>query len=93
MVKTLAVCAALCIAAAAFPRFREAAAGPAATAHAFANDARRVGVRNTAVDGAGVAPSSNDGNAERQAAVPGAGRPPIVVLGVAHAGWSDLFNH
>ncbi|WP_235362757.1 hypothetical protein [Burkholderia sp. A9] len=46
------------------------------------------------VDTPGVAPSSHDGNAERQAAAAqGADKPPIAALGVAHAGWSDLFNH
>ncbi|MGK8800676.1 hypothetical protein ACRS8P_36990 [Burkholderia cenocepacia] len=40
------------------------------------------------------APLPNDGIAQRQAAAAqAADTPPIVVLGVAHAGWSDLFNH
>ncbi|WP_321926537.1 hypothetical protein [Burkholderia sp. BCC1998] len=94
MVKTLAACAAFCIAAVAFPRFHEAAADRNASAHAFAADARRIGVRNTAADEARVAPSSTDGNAGRQAAAArGADQPPAVALGVANAGWSNLFNH
>ncbi|WP_175964080.1 hypothetical protein [Burkholderia pyrrocinia] len=98
MFKTLAACAALCIAAVAFPRFHESAAGRPAPAHALATDAGRVGVRHAAVAGPaaepGVAPSSNDGNAGLQAAAAqGADKPPVVALGVANAGWSDLFNH
>ncbi|KHK56062.1 hypothetical protein PI86_13065 [Burkholderia sp. A9] len=94
MVKTLAACAALCIAAVACPRFHETVADRTASAHAFATDTRRVSARNAMVDTPGVAPSSHDGNAERQAAAAqGADKPPIAALGVAHAGWSDLFNH
>ncbi|RKT99232.1 hypothetical protein C7H84_32445 [Burkholderia sp. Nafp2/4-1b] len=98
MVKTLAVCAALSIAAVAFPRFHEASADGNAPAHALATDAGRVDTRHATVAEPvavpGLAPSSNDGNAGlRAAAAQGADKPPIAALGVAHAGWSDLFNH
>ncbi|WP_321803037.1 hypothetical protein [Burkholderia sp. BCC1993] len=94
MVKTLAACAALCIAAVAFPRFHEATADRTASAHAFAADATRVSVRNAAAGEPGVASSSTDGNTGRQAAAArGADQPPVVALGVANAGWSNLFNH
>lgn len=94
MVKTLAVCCALCLAAAAFARFHEAVADRPAPAHAFAADAGRVGARNATIDGRGVAPSSNDGNVGRPApAEPGADKPSVVALDAATAGWARLFNH
>ncbi|KML55421.1 hypothetical protein VL15_18665 [Burkholderia cepacia] len=94
MVKTLAACAALCIVAVAIPRFHETVASPTAPARAFATDTARTGVRHAAAGETGVATSSNDGKAERQAAVaPGADQPPVVVLHEANAGWSSLFNH
>ncbi|MBZ5795089.1 hypothetical protein K8353_33705 [Burkholderia contaminans] len=94
MVKTLTVCAALCIVAGAFPRFHEAGAGRTALAHAFATDTTRTGVRHAATGETGVAASSNDGRAERRAATAqGADKPSAVALGEANAGWSALFNH
>ncbi|WP_175824376.1 hypothetical protein [Burkholderia sp. BCC0419] len=94
MVKTFAVCGALCLVAAAFARFDEAVADRPAPAHAFATDAQRVSVRHAAVDEPAVAPSSNDGDAGRQtAAAQAADKPPVIALGVAHAGWSVLFSH
>ncbi|AIO30976.1 hypothetical protein [Burkholderia pseudomultivorans] len=94
MVKTLAVCAALGIAAIAVPRFSASVAGRPAPAQAFATDAGRVVVHHATAAEAERAPLPNDGSAERQAAAAqAADTPPIVVLGVAHAGWSDLFNH
>ncbi|KVC24756.1 hypothetical protein [Burkholderia pseudomultivorans] len=89
MVKTLAVCAALGIAAIAVPRFSASVAGRPAPARAFATDAGRVVVHHATAAEPERAPLPNDGSAERQVA----DTPPIVVLGVAHAGWSDLFNH
>ncbi|OXI35886.1 hypothetical protein [Burkholderia aenigmatica] len=93
MVKTLAVCGALCLAAAAVEHFHEAVADRPAPDHAFATDAGRVVVRHATFDQPGVAPSSNDGNSERQTAAQVANKPPIVALGVANAGWSALFSH
>ncbi|ALX14516.1 hypothetical protein P350_23545 [Burkholderia cepacia JBK9] len=94
MVKTLVVCGALCLSAAAFERFHEAVAVRPAPAHAFATDATRVAVRHATFDAPGVAPSSNDDNAARQAAVAQtANKPPVVALGVANSGWSALFSH
>ncbi|KVH58599.1 hypothetical protein WJ40_27085 [Burkholderia cepacia] len=94
MVKTLTVCAVLCIAAGAFPRFHETGAGRSTPARAFAMDATRTGVHHAATGETGVAASSNDGGAERRtAAALGNGRPPAVMLGEANAGWSALFNH
>ncbi|WP_175976935.1 hypothetical protein [Burkholderia sp. BCC1047] len=92
MVKTLAICGVLCLAAAAFARFHEAR--QPAPAHAFATDAQRLSVRHAAFDEPAVAPSSNDGDAGRQAAAAqGADKPAVIALGVAHAGWSVLFSH
>ncbi|KVK80036.1 hypothetical protein WS90_01475 [Burkholderia cepacia] len=94
MVKTLAVCGALCFVAAAFARFHETVAQQPAPARAFAIDARRVSVRHATGDEPAVAPSSNDGGVGRQAAAAqGADKPPVTALGVAHAGWSVLFSH
>ncbi|KVL55212.1 hypothetical protein WS99_10195 [Burkholderia territorii] len=94
MVKTLAACAALCIAAVAFPRFHESAASLTAPAPALPTDAGRVDANHAAVAEPGIAPSANDGNAALQAAAAqGAGKLPVAALGVANAGWSDLFNH
>ncbi|WP_175808014.1 hypothetical protein [Burkholderia cenocepacia] len=94
MVKTFAVCGALCLVAAAFARFHETVAPQPAPVHAFATDVKRVSVRHTAVDAAAVTPSSSDGDAGRQtAAAQAVDKPPVVVLGVAHAGWSVLFSH
>ncbi|WP_269501920.1 hypothetical protein [Burkholderia sp. IMCC1007] len=98
MVKTLAACAALCIAAVALARFHQAAADRPAPAHALATDAGRVGARHATVaepDAVpGLAPSSSDGNAGPQAAAAqGADKPSIVALDAATAGWSRLFNH
>ncbi|WP_322087950.1 hypothetical protein [Burkholderia sp. BCC1999] len=96
MVKTLAVCGVLCVAAAAFERFHEAVADRPAPAHAFTTDATRVAVRHATPDEPGVAPSPNDGSAERQTAAVAAqvaNKPPIVALGVANSGWPALFSH
>ncbi|WP_322082567.1 hypothetical protein [Burkholderia sp. BCC1972] len=94
MVKTFAVCGALCLVAAAFERFHETVADRPAPVHAFATDAQRVGVRHTTADERAVAPPSNDGDAGRQtAAARVADKTPVIALGVAHAGWSALFSH
>ncbi|WP_175922463.1 hypothetical protein [Burkholderia latens] len=98
MVKTLAACAALCIAAVALARLHDPAARRPVPAHALAADTERVAARDAAgtepVAEPRAAPSSNDANAGPQtAAAQGAGKPPIVALGVANAGWSELFNH
>ncbi|MBN3730744.1 hypothetical protein [Burkholderia sp. Tr-20390] len=96
MVKTLAVCGALCLSAAAFERIHEAVTvRPAhAPTHAFATDSTRVAVRHATFDARGVAPSSTDDSAERQAAAAQvADKPPVVALGVANSGWSALFTH
>ncbi|KVT14840.1 hypothetical protein WT24_07500 [Burkholderia sp. MSMB1078WGS] len=94
MVKTFAVCGTLCLAAAAFARFHETAAQQPAPARAFSTDVKRVSVRHATGDETAAAPSSNDGDAGRQtAAEQGADKPPVVALGVAHAGWSALFSH
>lgn len=94
MVKTLAVCAALCIAAVGLPRFRPADADRAASARARATGATRVGVRNAPRGEPYAAPASPDGGlAEPQAAAArDADRLPTVALGTANAGWSTLFN-
>lgn len=94
MVKTFAVCGALCLVAAAFTRFDETVAKQPVQAHAFATDAQRVSVRHVAVDEPAVAPSSNDGDGgPRTAAEQIADKPPAIVLGVARAGWLVLFSH
>ncbi|WP_175828898.1 hypothetical protein [Burkholderia cepacia] len=94
MVKTLAVCAAFCLAAVAFPRFHEGSVGGSTSAHTLAADSIRIRVHNATIDEPVVVPLSSDGNVERQAAaLQGADKPPIVALGAANAGWSDLFNH
>ncbi|WP_321859692.1 hypothetical protein [Burkholderia cenocepacia] len=94
MVKTFAVCGALCVVATGFARFHETVAQQPAPARAFATDAQRVSVRHATGDEPAAAPSSNDGDAGRQAAAAqGADRPPVIALGVAHAGWSVLFSH
>ncbi|KVL30594.1 hypothetical protein [Burkholderia sp. MSMB1835] len=94
MVKTFAVCGALCVVATGFARFHETVAQQPAPARAFATDAQRVSVRHATGDEPAVAPSSNDGDAGLQAAAAqGTDKPPVVALGVAHAGWSVLFSH
>ncbi|CAM2178919.1 hypothetical protein [Burkholderia orbicola] len=94
MVKTFAVCGALCLVAAAFARFHETVAQQPAPVHAFATDVKRVSVRHVTVDEPAVARSSNDGDAARQTgAAQAADKPPVIALGVAHAGWSVLFSH
>ncbi|HEF5873169.1 TPA: hypothetical protein SAY52_003814 [Burkholderia cenocepacia] len=94
MVKTFAVCGALCLLAGAYTRFHETVAQQSAPAHAFATDVKRVSVRHATGDEPAVAPPSNDGDAGRgAAAAQGADKPPVVALGVAHAGWSVLFSH
>ncbi|TCW86882.1 hypothetical protein C5O80_02695 [Burkholderia sp. SRS-46] len=94
MVKTLVTGGALCLAAAVLARSHGAVADWTTPAHTIAADAQRVAVRIGTVDEPGVAPSSNDGNAERQAAaMQVANKPPTVALGVAQSGWSVLFSH
>lgn len=94
MVKTLVTGGALCLAAAVFARSHGAVADWTAPAHTIATDTKRVGVRIVTVDEPGGAPSSNDGNAGRQAAAAQVvNRPPTVALGVAQSGWSVLFSH
>ncbi|KGB92981.1 MULTISPECIES: hypothetical protein [Burkholderia] len=94
MVKTFAVCGALCVVATGFARFHETVAQQPAPARAFATDVKRVSVRHATGDETAASPSSNDGDAGRQtAAEQGADKPPAVALGVAHAGWSVLFSH
>lgn len=96
MVKTFAVCGALCLVAAAFARFHDTAAQQPAPAHAFATDVKRVSVRHTTGGEPAAAPSPNDADVDagrRTAATQVADKPPAIVLGVAHAGWSVLFSH
>ncbi|WP_321932710.1 hypothetical protein [Burkholderia cenocepacia] len=94
MVKTFAVCGALCLVAAAFARFHETVAQQPAPAHAFATDVKRVSVRHTTGGEPAAAPSPKDADAGRRtAAAQVADKPPAIVLGVAHAGWSVLFSH
>lgn len=94
MVKTFAVCGALCLVATGFAGFHETVAQQPAPARTFATDAQRVSVRHVAVDEPAMAPSANDGDAGPQsAAAQGADKPAVVALGVAHAGWSVLFSH
>ncbi|AIO27889.1 MULTISPECIES: hypothetical protein [Burkholderia] len=94
MVKTFAVCGALCLVATGFARFHETVAQQPAPARAFATNAQRVSVRHATGGEPAVAPSSNDGDAGRQAAAAQvADKPPVIALGVAHAGWSVLFSH
>ncbi|AOK36998.1 hypothetical protein [Burkholderia cenocepacia] len=98
MLKTFAVCGALCLVAAALARFHETVAQQPAPAHAFATDVKRVSVRHTTGGEPAAAPSPNDADADadagrRTAAAQVADKPPAIVLGVAHAGWSVLFSH
>lgn len=96
MLKTFAVCGALCLVAAALARFHETVAQQPAPAHAFATDVKRVSVRHTTGGEPAAAPSPNDADVDagrRTAAVQVADKPPAIVLGVAHAGCSVLFSH
>ncbi|MBJ9618421.1 hypothetical protein KTE49_16650 [Burkholderia multivorans] len=94
MIKTLAVCTALGIAAVALPRFHEPVASRPASAHRLAADTERVGLRHAEVAESARAPASSDADAGLQAAAAqGDDKPRVVTLGVANAGWSNLFNH
>ncbi|MBU9661507.1 hypothetical protein KTF22_06325 [Burkholderia multivorans] len=94
MIKTLAVCTALGIAAVALPRFHEPVASPPASAHRLAADTERVGLRHAEVAESARGPASSDADAGLQAAAAqGDDKPRVVTLGVANAGWSNLFNH
>ncbi|MBU9165490.1 hypothetical protein [Burkholderia multivorans] len=96
MIKTLAVCTALGIAAVALPRFHEPVASRPASAHRLAADTERVGLRHAEVAESAHAPASSDADADaglQAAAAQGDDKPRVVTLGVANAGWSNLFNH
>ncbi|HDR8908686.1 hypothetical protein [Burkholderia multivorans] len=92
MIKTLAVCTALGIAAVALPRFHEPIASRPASAHRLAADTERVGLRHAEVAESARAPVSSDAGLQA-AAAQGDAQPRVVTLGVANAGWSNLFNH
>ncbi|HEF4771517.1 hypothetical protein [Burkholderia multivorans] len=94
MIKTLAVCTALGIAAVALPRFYDPVASRPASAHRLASDTGRVRLRHADVAESARAPSSSDADDRLQAAAAqGDAQPRVVTLGIANAGWSDLFNH